>query len=116
MALIVKTDKPSELLDSIKKAIDAKKIETWVYDHAGDLTHSPDQWKDKGWMRPKVEAKELRFIFLGNSNIVTTRTIYAVFHGRLAEMLLSHFDTKFSSVNATAMPEGDMITSRKDIA
>ncbi len=113
MALIVKSEKPAELVDSIKKAIDAKKIDTWTYDASGDFTHSPDQWKNKGWMRPKIENGQVRFIFLGNNDFVTTRPMYAVFHGRFAEMLLSHFDEKFSTANATAMPDGDVITRKK---
>lgn len=104
MALIVKTSNPTELLIEIKKTIDTLGIQTWTYDSEGDFTHVPDQWKNKAWMRPHIYPGELHFGFLGNTKVKTTKLIYAVFHGRLAEMLLNHFDEKFSKIEATAMP------------
>lgn len=111
MALIVKTSNPHGLLTEIKKAIDTKSIQTWSYDSEGDFTHTPEQWQFKGWMTPKVYQGELHFGFLGHRDVVTTKLIYAVYHGRLAEMLLNHFDDKFSNVQATSMPTSlDKIT------
>lgn len=54
MALSVKTDNPSGLLTSIRKAIDNKVVSTWSYDKDGDFSHTPDQWKNKAWLRPKT--------------------------------------------------------------
>ena len=54
MAIIIKTNNPSGLLKAIYKAIDDKEIETWIYDADKDFTHTPDQWKNKAWLRPKV--------------------------------------------------------------
>ena len=114
MALIIKTSDPTGLLTSMKKSIDTKSIETWSYDSSGDFTHTPEQWKFKAWMRPKIHIGELHFDFLGNREITTTKLIYAVYHGRFAEMLLNHFDTQFSEVKATAMPtSNDVITPSK---
>lgn len=104
MALIVKTSNPSGLLTEIKKAIASQTIQTWTCDSDGDFTHVPDQWKHKAWMKPQVYQEELHFNFLGNTNVKTTTVIYAVFHGRFAEMLLTHFDNSFTKVEATAMP------------
>ncbi len=113
MALIIKTSNPSELLTQIKKSIDEKSIDTWSYDSDGDFTHTPEQWKHKAWMRPKVVNGELQFGLLGNCNVVTTKLIYAVYHGRLAEMILNHFDYKFSEIRATAMATSiDTITQK----
>jgi hypothetical protein len=103
MAVIVKTNNPSNLLKLIYKAIDDKKIETWSYDSDGDFTHTPDQWKNKAWLRPKVYTGELRFGILGQKNVKLSTTIYAVYHGRFIEMLLSHFDKEFSAAGATAV-------------
>lgn len=111
MALIVKTNNPKGLLEAIKKSIDSKSVQTWSYDSDGDFTHTPDQWKTKGWMRPKVNNGELHFVFLGNKQVTTTKLIYAIYHGRFAEMLLNHFDDSFSRVEATALPTtGDSIS------
>lgn len=102
MAILVKTDTPEGLLKSIKKAIDEKTIETWSYDADGDFTHTPDQWKNRAWLRPKVYPGELRFGILGPKNVVLAKAIYSIFHGRFIEMLLDHVDDKFTTAIATA--------------
>ncbi len=104
MAVIIKTSKPSELLAAIKKSIDTKKIETWSYDSDGDFTHTPEQWKNKAWLRvrPSASGTELKFGIIGRKDIKLSKLIYAVYHGRFIEMLLTHFDNDFSEANATA--------------
>jgi hypothetical protein len=102
MALIIKTQDPNGLLRAIKREIDAKHVDTWVYDNDGDFTHNVTQWDKKAWMRPKVYVGELRFGILGPRGEQMTKVIYAVYHGRFSEMLLAHCDTLFTSINATA--------------
>ncbi|HEY6230816.1 MAG TPA: hypothetical protein VIW64_06115 [Pyrinomonadaceae bacterium] len=102
MAIIVKTSSASELLKAIRKAIENKKIETWSYDSDGDFTHTPDQWNKKAWLRPKVYIGELRFGILAPQDTKMSTYIYGVYHGRFIEMLLSHFDSDFTTANATA--------------
>ncbi len=103
MAIIVKTSDPSGLLRAIYKAIDDKKVETWIYDNDKDFTHAPEQWRNKAWFRPKVYTGELRFGLLGPKDTKMSSVIYGVYHGRFIEMLLSHFDTEFSTATATAL-------------
>ncbi len=102
MAIIIKTNAPSSLLDAIKKEIDEGKIETWSYDSDGDFTHTPEQWKFKAWLRPKIYNGELRFGILKNNKVDLSTVVYGVYHGRFIEMLLNHFDQKFSTALATA--------------
>lgn len=105
MALIVNAPNPKQLLADIKKAIDDKKIDTWVYDADGDFTHSPSQWIYQAWLRPIVAPGVLIFGLLGKQNVVMTKVIYGVFHGRFIEMLLNHFDNDFSATSATAQKD-----------
>jgi hypothetical protein len=102
MALIIITSDPSGLLASIKKAIVQKTIDTWTYDKDGDFTHTPEQWYKKAWLRPKILPGELQFGLLGQENIEMLKLIYGVYHGRFIEMLLTHFDVKFSIAKATS--------------
>lgn len=102
MAVIVKTDNPSGLLKAIYKAIDDKKIETWSYDSDKDFTHVPDQWKNKAWLSPKVYSGELRFGIISQKSVDMSKLIYGIYHGRFVEMLLTHFDTDFTTAAATA--------------
>jgi len=102
VSLTVKTSKPKALLAAIKKAIDDKKIETWEYDGDGDFTHSPDQWRNQGWLRPTTEEGQLSFKLLSQKDVKMTKVVYGVYHGRFIEMLLTHFDEDFATATATA--------------
>jgi hypothetical protein len=102
MSLIVKTSKPKALLAKIKNAIDDKSIETWEYDGDGDFTHTPDQWRNKAWLRPTIEEGQLSFRLLPQKDVKLTKVVYGVYHGRFIEMLLTHFDEDFTALTATA--------------
>jgi hypothetical protein len=104
MAVIVKTENAGSLLAAIKKAIDKGDIATWSYDSDGDFTHATDQWRRKAWFRPAVEDERLVFNILPPRGRTITRVVYGVYHGRLIEMLLNHFDKRFKDASATAMP------------
>jgi hypothetical protein len=101
MAIVIKTDNPTHLLTLIKKAIDDKTIVTWSYDNDGDFTHTPDQWEFRAWLRPQININELRLGILKNKGEEMSYSLYGVY-GRFIEMLLSHFDTKFTIASATA--------------
>lgn len=109
MAIAAFTRDPAALLSSIKKAIDDKKVETWKYDKDGDLFHTPEQWRGKAWLRPIVQQGMLVLGLVGQQNVQMSKLIYGVYHGRFIEMLLTHFDDKFTTVNATAVGDsGDL--------
>jgi hypothetical protein len=112
MSVSVATTKPKTLLAAIKKAIDDNKVATWEYDSDGDFTHSPEQWKNKAWLKPKVGDGRLIFGLVGQAKVNTSTEIYALYNCRLIEMLLAHFDDQFTNATATAMPDSnDSITS-----
>jgi hypothetical protein len=110
MAIVVVSTVPSALLAGIKKDIDGGKIDTWEYDADGDFTHSPDQWRYKAWLRPTLQEDRVIFRIMPPVKTHMSRAVYAVYHGRFVEMLLAHFDTKFSVARVTAMPShGDSV-------
>ncbi|HTX14760.1 MAG TPA: hypothetical protein VMD77_05645 [Candidatus Baltobacteraceae bacterium] len=104
MAVIVYTPNPQALLDEIRAAAREGRFETWSLDTDGDFTHSPEQWRLKAWLRPKISAGMLVFGILTPRGTAMTKGVYAVYHGRFIEMLLLHFDTKFQRALATALP------------
>ncbi|MFZ1220113.1 MAG: hypothetical protein WAO00_12530 [Chthoniobacterales bacterium] len=108
MALTIQTASPNALLTAIKKAIDEKHVETWTYDDAGDFTHTPSQWKNRAWLRPKMEAGTLRFGLVGQQGVAMSKLIYGVYHGRFIEMLLVHFDDSFSIARASAVTDSSI--------
>lgn len=102
MAIIIKTSNPTGLLQGIRTAIDKGTVVTWSYDSEGDFYHNKEQWRGKAWLRPKVLADELRLDAVRPTDAPTlNRAIYGVYHGRFIEMVLTHFSSSFSAVQAT---------------
>lgn len=102
MAILISTNNAMSLLQKIKTGIDNGSIDTWVYDKDGDFTHTPEQWKNKAWLKPMINSGELRLGILKPRDVDLSKTIYGIYHGRFIEMLLTHFDSDFSNVYATA--------------
>ena len=110
MSLRLISPQPRSLLGEIKKAIDRGHVETWCYDQDGDFTHTPSQWKNKAWLRPRVLGGELLLTTIAPEGAKMSLEVYAVYHGRFAEMALAHFDKMFTAVQASALPaDGDRI-------
>lgn len=109
MAVNVFCDDPQGLLTAIKAAMRDGQIETWSVDSDGDFTHSPEQWKNKAWLRASVGQDRLTFTILARRGTAMSRVLYGVYHGRFIEMLLNHFDMKFTRASATALPTADDI-------
>jgi hypothetical protein len=42
------------------------------------------------------------FGLIGKKDVAMTKGIYGIYHGRFIEMLLTHFDTEFNNISATA--------------
>jgi hypothetical protein len=104
MAVNVNVQNPASLLALIKRGIDERAIQTWAYDGDGDFTHSAQQWNRKAWLRPSLGNGGLVLNIVSPQGQAISKEIYGVYHGRFIEMLLVHFDDKFSSADATAMP------------
>lgn len=110
MAVIVKTSSPADLLEEIKNQIEKGSILTWEVDDDGDFYHNPEQWEGKAWMRPQLGTDVLTFFIVPNKSETVSTMVYAVYHGRLIEMLLAHVDELFTKAEATAYPvDGDNI-------
>jgi hypothetical protein len=99
----LKTNDSALLLKKIKAAIDAGHVTTWSYDKDGDFTHTPEQWRFKAWLRPTVALGSLKFGMVSPRGMGINKEVYAVYHGRIAEMLLAHFDNDFESVTSSAL-------------
>lgn len=104
MAVVIATPDPEGLLNQIRVNIDQERIKNWNYDQDGDFTHTPadKQFQNEAWMRPGVQPGCLVFSFVPRKDKATSQFVYAVYHGRLIEMLLTHFPASFDKVYATA--------------
>ncbi|MDM8524426.1 hypothetical protein QUF80_13745 [Desulfococcaceae bacterium HSG8] len=109
MAVILYAEEPRWLLNSIYEELGDNEIEMWECDNEGDLTHSSSQWRNFAWMRPKIRKGRLIFNIIAGEDIVSKR-VYGVYHGRLIEMLLTHFDVDIDRLYATSLPaSGDVV-------
>jgi hypothetical protein len=104
------TPTPSTLLNRFKEAIDKGHVVTWKYYSDGDFTHTPTQWAEKAYMRPIVEGGKLKFNIVKAGALNVTTPVYAVFHGRLIESFMEHFDQNFTDAYGSALPvAGDVV-------
>lgn len=109
MAVIINTNRPSQLLALLKQQIADKKIETWV-DENNYFTHKPSQWYRLAWFKPSAGMNTLTFFIVPPKGGSISSEIYAIYHGRFIEMFLAHFDQSFSQATATALPVSGDIT------
>ncbi|MBK6545755.1 MAG: hypothetical protein IPG12_10860 [Saprospiraceae bacterium] len=111
MAVYFKTNSPQRLLNLFKKAIADNKIVTWT-EKDGYFTHDTktDQWKGLAYFFPQVKPNALILNIIKPKDRTISSEVYAIYHGRVIETMLAHFDKEFSEANATALAEaGDLV-------
>ncbi len=108
MSVHLVTSNASGLLSAFKKAIIEKRIDTWsMSEDQKYFTHSPSQWNSLAWFSPSVQSDRLVFNIIKPNNKNVTDVVYAVYHGRLIESFLTHFDQSFTDGIATALPQSN---------
>jgi hypothetical protein len=111
MAIYFETKTPKKLLAAYKKAVDDGHVDTWSYDQDGDFTHTAEQWSNKAWLRPKIqEGTALVFYILKPQETELSTIVYAIYHGRFIESMLSHCDKLFEFGRASSMPDDGDVT------
>jgi hypothetical protein len=96
----------------VKSSIAAGTVETWLCDRDGDFSLTAEQWRFKAWLRGVVnpDSDSLILRIFPPQDTVMSKTVYAIYHARFVEMPLTHFDTRFDSVRATALStHGDVV-------
>ena len=110
MAIYLSSSNPSELLTAFKKKIRDRAIVTWL-EKDGYFTHDTDQWRYKAWLKPSVGNGRLIFNIVNSTGSTVTTLVYGIYHGRIIESMLCHFDKDVSSTEATPMPaSGDVLS------
>lgn len=101
------------LVEMINELISENRIVTWSVDGEGDYTTIQPQWRYRAWMRPvddNDDEHKLYFVIVKSKKFPMTKSLYGVFHGRFAEMLLTHFDTQITSLEISPM-----LVQRRDL-
>jgi len=113
MAIFFESANPAALLAAFKSAIDKREAVTWSYDKNGDFTHTPEQWRYRGWLRPSLSSGRLTMSFLGRKDEITTWEVYAVYHGRFIESMIAHCNSMFNEARAPSQPIASDLISTK---
>jgi hypothetical protein len=113
MAVYLESANPAALLAAFKTAIDKGHVVTWSYDKNGDFTHTPEQWRYRGWLRPSLSSGRLTMSFLGSTDEVTTWEIYGIYHGRFIESMMIHCNLMFNEARAPSQPTSSDSISTK---
>lgn len=103
MAILIKTQHPTQLLRRLNDAINNGDVQTWQVDNDGDYTISRLQWFQCAWIRPYIKNEQLIFGIVQSSNYPMTRQLYGVYHGRFVATLLSHFDFMIDNVEISPL-------------
>lgn len=103
MAIFVKTNTPGTLVENIRKKIGEHRIDTWSVDSDNDFTHNVDQWRNRAWIRHKIESGRVVFYVICRKDANMTIIEYAVYHGRFVEMLLMHFDKECDAIEVSPL-------------
>jgi hypothetical protein len=116
MAVHFECKDPRSLLDAFDARVTQLepkgKITTWEKHTDGrHYTHRAPEWSRKAWLQPVIESHgRLTFQIIKPTGMNISTVVYAYYHGHLIETFLAHFDSMFSSAQASAMPaSGDNI-------
>lgn len=109
MATHFKTTTPDALLSKFKTAVEQTeilgKITTWKpSEDRKYFTHTSKQWEYAAWLQPVVEHNQLTFYIVKSKSKVVSKYAYGFYHGHIIETMLNHFDSDFSSADATSFP------------
>lgn len=113
MGVYVNTENPNGILASIKSQIKNGTISTWkIYVHEGHefITHTDasGQWENKAFFLPSVDLEngQLNFGMYGHGNTPLERIYYSVYHGKLTQMILSHFEENITGIYSSSKKAG----------
>ena len=104
MAIFVQTESPRKLLSEIINRIDNGRIKSWIIDSDYDLTFSDPRWTEMAWMHPYIVDEGIIFGIVAPSDSSISIAAYGIFHGRLVEMLLIHFDEWMRNIKVSSQP------------
>lgn len=107
MITVFTNDDPKKFYHSIQEAVKNGNIDTWEETTRNYFTHcaASGQWRNKAWFTPNFPDEQNRVIFnlIRPKNEKISKSVYAIYHGRFTEMLLRHFDDKFSKLSVSAL-------------
>lgn len=96
----------ANFIKNLQRFISNGSSSTWCVDSEGDFTHTPQQWRNRAWFRLRKDlsprSRTVCFGIISSKTYRFTKEIYAIYHGRFAEMLLAHFDDDIANISLSS--------------
>lgn len=112
MSLIVNTHIPRRLRHLILESISENDTSGWIIDDQKHITLASRLWRERAWFYVShIEPHQsITFGIISRKFEKMTMEEYGVYHGRLTELLMSHFATLFTEIRTSAVPtEHDIV-------
>jgi len=112
MALRIKFNKDTDIIERIGSLIQDNPYSAWIIDADRDISLADPMWKYHAWFRFKAEENQGGvFGIIGSKKYHMTKTLYAIYHSRLADLLLANFDTDIERLEITPLliPNVDIV-------
>lgn len=101
--ITITTENPLTLIASIDFAMRSNVIRGWTIDGVGDYTMTSNFRGNRAWFRHRIHGNEIQFGIIGSRSAPMDRTLYSVYHSRLIEVLLTHFDNDIQSLEVSPL-------------
>lgn len=95
MAIQVTLNRDIDMIDELRQLLESNSSSIWVMDTDHDMTMLTPQWAYHAWIRVKqknTNSKEVNFAIVSSTKYKLTTSLYAIYHSRFTELLLTYFD------------------------
>ena len=115
MAIILNIEQPEELLADLKRKIENRQIDSWLFDGDGDFTCLSSNLENKAWFHPNIVSNDkLVFGILGRKNVLMTMLEYSLYHSHMVNTILYNFCQRVKSICVTVPFESEYDTRKID--
>lgn len=106
MAIIVKLKTCMNMQDELNKLIYNNLLTSWIVDDEGDFTIKSPHLVNHAWIRIQQKVNpsiDVKFGIVTSKQYRLTNSLYATYHCRFAEILLTYFDDKIDKLEITPL-------------
>lgn len=104
--ITIKTRNNSQFfIDKLIAFFNEKSIDTWEIDDEDDFTLSSEKYRFKAWMTidKRLSTNTFNICIVESKKYPMTKSIYAVYHCKFAEMLLEYFDADIERIEISSL-------------
>lgn len=105
MITVETRNNPQFLIDKLIAFLNEKSIDTWEIDDEDDFTLCSEKYRFKAWMTidKRIKNKAFNICIIESKKYPMTKSIYAAYHCKFAEVLLEYFDTDIKHIEISSL-------------